>query len=71
MAFSFKELRNKIDPKGIIVKKYQIEDKEIVITKDSVSYSVSVDGEALYDEFDNQVEAEDAVNEFLELLTGE
>jgi hypothetical protein len=71
MAFSFKELREKINPKGVIVKKYRLEDKEIVITKDDISYSVSVDGENLYDEFDNQVEAEEAVNEFLELLTGE
>ena len=71
MPFSFKELREKITPKSIVVKKYKIEGKEVVIAKEEIAYSVSVDGEKLYDEFENQVEAEEAATAFLELLTGE
>ena len=49
MPFSFKELREKITPKSIVVKKYKIEGKEVVIAKEEIAYSVSVDGEKLYD----------------------
>ena len=71
MPFSFKELREKVTPKSIIIKKYKLEGKEVVIAKEEIAYSVSVDGEKLYDEFENQVEAEEAATAFLELIVGE
>jgi len=71
MSFSFKELREKIAPKSIIIKKYKLEGKEVIIAKEETAYSVSVDGEKLYDEFENQVEAEDAATAFLQLIVGE
>ena len=71
IGVSFKNLRERISPKSIVVKKYMHKDKEVVIAKEETTYSISVNGEKLYDEFENQIEAEEACNEFLELLTGE
>ena len=68
MPFSFKELRENIASKSIIVKKYTLEGKEVVISKEETTYSITVDGQLLSDDFDNQVEAENAAASFLELL---
>lgn len=68
MPFSFKELRENITPKSIIVKKYTLEGKEVVISKEETAYSITIDGKLLSDDFDNQVEAEEAAAGFLELL---
>jgi hypothetical protein len=71
MSFSFKELREKLTPQSVIVKKYTFEGKEVVIAKEETAYSITVDGNLLSDDFDNQVEAEEAATSFLELLIGE
>ena len=68
MPFSFKELREKITPKSVIIKKYTLEGKEVVISKEETTYSITIDGNLLSDDFDNQVEAEEAATGFLELL---
>jgi len=68
MPFSFKELRERITPQSVIVKKYTFEGKEVVIAKEETTYSITVDGELLSDDFDNQVEAEEAATSFLDLL---
>ena len=70
-GISFGDLREKITPKSVVIKKYTIEGKEVVIAKEETTYSITVDGEKLYDEFEDQVEAEEAATAFLELLTGE
>ena len=70
-GISFRDLRERITPKSIVVKKYTIEGKEVVIAKEETTYSITVDGEKLHDEFENQVEAEEAATAFLQLLTGE
>ena len=71
MSDTVKELRERITPKNVIVKKYTFEGKEVVIAKEETTYSITVDGNLLSDDFDNQVEAEEAATSFLELLIGE
>ena len=68
MPFSFKELREKITPKSVIIKKYTLEGKEVVISKEETTYSITIDGNLLSDDFDNQVEDDEAATGFLELL---
>jgi len=48
-----------------------VENMKVVVYKEGNSYTVSIDGTKLDEEFDNVLEAEDAVKDFAELLSNE
>ena len=64
----FKELRENLSTKPKVLKTFKAEDKQVIISKIGDGYAVSVDGERLDEDFPNQIDAEEAVNEFLELI---
>tara|TARA_B100001113_G_C20972006_1_gene562227 strand:- start:505 stop:714 length:210 start_codon:yes stop_codon:yes gene_type:complete len=64
----FKELRENLSTKPKVVKTYKAEDKQVIISKMEDGYAVSVEGQRLDENFPNQYDAEEAVNEFLELI---
>jgi|TARA_B100002003_G_C13742993_1_gene370451 hypothetical protein len=67
----FSELREKLEDQSIVVKRLKIEDSNIIFYNESNVYKISVDGVLLDEEFENILDAEAAVKEFLELIDKE
>lgn len=67
----FKELREKLETQPIAFKKYQVDGTRIVMYKEENSYTVMIDDTMLDEKFDNALEAEEAIKEFLQLLGNE
>ncbi len=67
----FSELREKLEDQSIVVKRLKIEDSNIIFYNESNVYKISVDGVLLDEEFENILDAEVAVKEFLELIDKE
>ena len=71
MALLFSELREKLEDQSIVVKRLKIEDSNVIFYNESNVYKISIDGVLLDEEFENILDAEAAVEEFLELLNKE
>ena len=67
----FSELREKLEDQSIVVKRLKIEDSNIIFYNESNVYKISVDGVLLDEEFENILDAEAAVEEFIKLLNKE
>ncbi len=67
----FSELREKLEDQSIVVKRLKIEDSNIIFYNESNVYKISVDDVLLDEEFENILDAEAAVKEFLELIDKE
>ena len=67
----FKELREKLEIQPTAFKKYQVGGIRIVMYKEENSYIVMIDDTMLDEKFDNALEAEEAIKEFLQLLGNE
>lgn len=64
----FSELRESIAQQPIAVKKLLVNAMEIVLYKENSHYTVMIDNNKLDEEFENLLDAEGAVKDFLELL---
>ena len=71
MALLFSELREKLEDQSIVVKRLKIEDSNVIFYNESNVYKISIDGVLLDEEFENILDAEAAVKEFLELVDKE
>ena len=71
MALLFSELREKLEDQSIVVKRLKIEDSNVIFYNESNVYKISIDGVLLDEEFENILDAEAAVEEFIELLNKE
>ena len=67
----FKELRENLSSQPIAVKKFKAEDMSIILYKEDNHYTVMVDDSKLDEEFENILDAEEAVKDFLKLLGNE
>ena len=64
----FSQLRERLEGQSIVVKRTKIEDSNVIFYNEEEKYKISVDGVLLDEEFDNLLDAEVAVKEFLELV---
>ena len=71
MALLFRELREKLEDQSIVVKRLKVENSNVIFYNESNVYKISVDGVLLDEEFENILDAEAAVKEFLELIDKE
>ena len=71
MALLFRELREKLEDQSIVVKRLKVENSNVIFYNESNVYKISVDGVLLDEEFENILDAEAAVKEFLELVDKE
>ena len=71
MALLFSELREKLEDQSIVVKRLKVENSNVIFYNESNVYKISVDGVLLDEEFENILDAEAAVKEFLELIDKE
>lgn len=67
----FRELREKLELQPIAFKKFDVAGTRIVMYKEDNAYTVSIDGSMLDSKFENTLEAEEAIKEFLQLLGNE
>ena len=67
----FSELRENLESQSIVVKRLSVENSNIIFYNEREKYKISVDGVLLDEEFDNILDAEVAVKEFLELIDKE
>ena len=67
----FKELRENLSSQPIAVKKFKAEYMSIILYKEDNHYTVMVDDSKLDEEFENILDAEEAVKDFLQLLGNE
>ena len=68
---NFSQLREKLEGQSIVVKRTKIEDCNVIFYNEREKYKISVDGVLLDEEFENILDAEAAVKEFLELVDKE
>ena len=71
MTLLFSELRGKLEDQSIVVKRLSVENSNIIFYNEREKYKISVDGVLLDEEFENILDAEAAVKEFLELIDKE
>jgi len=71
MTLLFSELRKGLENQAIVVKRLSEEDNNIIFYDERDIYQVSINGTLLDEEFENILDAEVAVKEFLELLNKE
>ena len=71
MALSFADIRKGVDPKPIVIKSYDLNGSKVVITNEETGYVAKIDGVSISDGYDNPLDAEAAVKEFLELVEAE
>ena len=71
MTLLFSELREKLEDQAIVVKRLSVEDSNVIFYNEKEKYKISVDGVLLDEEFENILDAEAAVKEFLELIDKE
>ena len=64
----FSELREKLEDQPIVVKRLSVENSNVIFYNEREKYKISVDGVLLDEEFENILDAEAAVKEFLELV---
>ena len=67
----FSELREGIKNQAIVVKRLSLENSNVIFYSEKDTYKISVDGVLLDEEFENILDAEAAVKEFLELVDKE
>ena len=67
----FSELREKLEDQPIVVKRLSVENSNVIFYNERDTYRISVDGVLLDEEFENILDAEAAVKEFLELVDKE
>ena len=67
----FSELREGIKNQAIVVKRLSLENSNVIFYSEKDTYKISVDGVLLDVEFENILDAEAAVKEFLELIDKE
>jgi len=67
----FSEITENLEVQSKVVKRLKIEDSNIIFYNESNVYKISVDGVLLDEEFENILDAEAAVKEFLELIDKE
>ena len=67
----FSELRESLVSQPIPFKRFQIDGTKIVMYKEDNAYTVMIDDTMLDEKFDNALDAEEAVKEFLELVNNE
>ena len=71
MTLLFSELRNELESQAIVIKRLSLEDSNVIFYSEKDTYKISVDGVLLDEEFENILDAEAAVKEFLELVDKE
>ena len=71
MTLLFSELRKSLGNQAIVVKRLSEEDNNIIFYNERDIYQVSINGTLLDEEFENILDAEAAVEEFIELLNKE
>ena len=71
MALLFGELRERLEDQSIVVKRLSVENSNVIFYSEKDTYKISVDGVLLDEEFENILDAEAAVKEFLELIDKE
>ena len=64
----FSQLRERLESQSTVVKRTKIEDCNVIFYNEEEKYKISVDGVLLDEEFENLLNAEVAVKEFLELV---
>ena len=67
----FNELRENLVSQPIAFKKYEVDGTRIVMYKEDNAYTVMIDDTMLDEKFDNALDAEEAIKEFLQLLGNE
>jgi hypothetical protein len=67
----FSQLRERLEGQSVVVKRTKIEDSNVIFYNEEEKYKISVDGVLLDEEFDNLLDAEAAVKEFLKLVEAE
>ena len=67
----FSHLREKLESQSTVVKRIKIEDSNVIFYNEGEKYKISVDDVLLDEEFENILDAEAAVKEFLELVETE
>ena len=67
----FSELREGIKSQAIVVKRLSLENSNVIFYNEKDTYKISVDGVLLDEEFENILDAEAAVEEFIKLLNKE
>ncbi len=67
----FNELRENLVSRPIAFKKYEVDGTRIVMYKEDNAYTVMIDDTMLDEKFDNALDAEEAIKEFLQLLGNE
>ena len=71
MTLLFSELRNELESQAIVIKRLSLENSNVIFYSEKDTYKISVDGVLLDEEFENILDAEAAVKEFLELVDKE
>ena len=71
MTLLFSELRNELESQAIVIKRLSLENSNVIFYNESNVYKISVDGVLLDEEFENILDAEAAVEEFIKLLNKE
>ena len=67
----FSHLREKLERQSTVVKRIKIEDSNVIFYNEGEKYKIAVDDVLLDEEFENILDAEAAVKEFLELVETE
>ena len=67
----FSELRERLEDQAIVVKRLSVENSNVIFYNEREKYKISVDGVLLDEEFENILDAEAAVEEFIKLLNKE